>query len=127
MQPAGTFRAICSPESTHNDKLQPEFPLTNRVTQSPEDLALLMSKVSEEPKPPEARYANYFQVGHNAFEFLLDFGQFAEGSQEPQINVRIVTYPVYVKFLLRTLTDAVAEYEKVYGTIPEPDANLPRS
>jgi len=23
----------------------------------------------------EGRYANYFQVGHNAVEFVLDFGQ----------------------------------------------------
>jgi len=86
-----------------------------------------MTKVSEESKPLEARYANYFQVGHNAFEFLLDFGQFAEGNEEPQINVRIVTYPVYAKFLLTTLADAVAAYEQAYGTIPEPDAPLPRS
>ena len=86
-----------------------------------------MTKVSEESKPLEARYANYFQVGHNAFEFLLDFGQFAEGNEEPQINVRIVTYPVYAKFLLTTLADAVAAYEQAYGTIPEPDAPPPHS
>ena len=83
-----------------------------------------MTKLSES-KPLEARYANYFQVGHNAFEFLLDFGQFAEGSEEPQTTVRIVTYPVYVKFLLTTLADAVAAYEQAYGAIPEPDATLP--
>ena len=86
-----------------------------------------MTRVSEEAKPLEARYANYFQVGHNAFEFLLDFGQFAEGGGEPQINVRIVTYPVYVKFLLTTLAQAVATYERDYGAIPEPDSTHPDS
>ena len=76
----------------------------------------------KKPKPLEARYANYFQVGHNAFEFLLDFGQFAEGNEAPQITVRIVTYPVYVKFLMTTLAEAVAMYEQSYGAIPDPDA-----
>jgi len=86
-----------------------------------------MNKVSGESKPLEARYANYFLVGHNAFEFLLDFGQCAGGSEEPQINVRIVTYPVYVKFLLSTLMEAVAAYEQAYGPIPDADATPPHS
>jgi len=86
-----------------------------------------MAKVSNGSQPLEARYANYFQVGHNAFEFLLDFGQLAEGHGEPQINVRIVTYPVYVKFLLTTLAEAVAAYEQAYGSIPEPDAARPHA
>jgi hypothetical protein len=30
-------------------------------------------------EPPEGRYANYFQIGHNAFEFIIDFGQGYEG------------------------------------------------
>ena len=73
----------------------------------------------------EARYANYFEVGHNAFEFFLDFGQFAEGSDNAQITVRVVTYPVYVKFLLRTLAEAVHAYEEAHGAIPEPDPVSP--
>ena len=84
-----------------------------------------MTKVFDGSKPLEARYANYFQVGHNAFEFLLDFGQFGEGGGTPQINLRIVTYPVYVKFLLRTLAEAVDAYEQAYGPIPESDPDHP--
>ena len=86
-----------------------------------------MADVCEDTRRLEARYANYFVIGHNAFEFLLDFGQFAEGNEEPQINVRIVTYPVYVKQLLVTLADAVNAYEQAFGPIPEPDATLPDS
>ena len=29
----------------------------------------------------EGRYANYFKVGHNEFEFVMEFGQFYEGSE----------------------------------------------
>ncbi len=31
----------------------------------------------------EGRYANYFKVGYNAFEFLLDFGQFYPEAKAP--------------------------------------------
>jgi hypothetical protein len=34
----------------------------------------------------EGRYANYFKVGHNAFEFLLDFGQLYAESREAQFH-----------------------------------------
>jgi hypothetical protein len=69
----------------------------------------------------EARYANYFQVGHNAFEFLIDFGQMVEGGTDAQVNLRVVTSPVYVKLLLRTLGNAVLAYEESFGAIPEPE------
>src|SRR5690349_1006835 len=31
----------------------------------------------------DGRYSNYLTIGHNAFEFLFDFGQFYIGSEEP--------------------------------------------
>jgi Protein of unknown function (DUF3467) len=69
----------------------------------------------------EGRYANYFQVGHNAFEFLLDFGQFyPEGEQEQiDIHTRIVTSPAYVKALLETLRESIGRYEQSFGAIPK--------
>lgn len=39
----------------------------------------------------EGRYANYFKVGHNAFEFVLDFGQFYPGSEKAELCTRIIT------------------------------------
>jgi len=38
-----------------------------------------MAHADEDPQETskiEGRYANYFKVGHNAFEFVLDFGQY---------------------------------------------------
>jgi hypothetical protein len=68
----------------------------------------------------EGRYANYFQVGHNAYEFILDFGQLYEDHEDRGgIHSRIVTSPAYAKHLLHTLSSAVGHYEADYGTIEE--------
>lgn len=51
----------------------------------------------------EGRYANYFNVGYSAFEVILEFGQFYEGSPRPHMHTRIVTGPAYAKALLEVL------------------------
>lgn len=76
----------------------------------------------EDPNAPESgliegRYANYFKVGYNAFEFLLDFGQFYSESKEAQLHTRIVTSPTYVKTLLELLRESVDRYERSFGAI----------
>jgi hypothetical protein len=60
----------------------------------------------------EGKYVNYFKVGHNAFEFVLDFGQSYLENEDPQIHTRIVTSPAYAKALLDTLRESLAQYEK---------------
>ncbi len=67
----------------------------------------------------EGRYANYFKVGHNAFEFLLDFGQHYSETEEGELYTRIVTSPCYAKCLLKTLRDSIDQYEKTFGSIKE--------
>jgi Protein of unknown function (DUF3467) len=69
--------------------------------------------------PLEGRYANYFKVGHNAFELIIDCGQCYAEDQEPQLHTRIITSPAYGKALCKTLQDSLAEYEKTYGSIDE--------
>lgn len=66
---------------------------------------------------PEARYANYFHVGLNAFEVILEFGQHYEGANQPRMHTRIIAAPVYAKALLGLLTTAIGEYENSYGAI----------
>lgn len=68
-----------------------------------------------ESNPLEGKYVNYFEVGHNAFEFVLDFGQSYVGSQEPQLHTRIVTSPVYAKAFLETLQESVEQYERSFS------------
>jgi hypothetical protein len=65
----------------------------------------------------EGRYANYFKVGHNAFEFLLDFGQLYAESREAQFHTRIITNPTYAKAFLGLLQESIAQYEQTYGVI----------
>ena len=79
--------------------------------------------MSDEPKecqdanPLEGRYANYFEIGYNAFEFIFDFGQrYSEGGNA-KTHMRIVTSPVYAKAFLETLRDSVSKYEQLFGAI----------
>jgi hypothetical protein len=65
----------------------------------------------------EGRYANYFKVGHNAFEFVLDAGQFYPQGGEVQLHTRIITSPAYAKVWLETLHDSIERYEKAFGVI----------
>ena len=66
----------------------------------------------------EGRYANYFNVGHNAFEVILEFGQFYEENEQPRLHTRIVTSPDYAKRLLELLQESLGQYEKQFGVIP---------
>jgi len=65
----------------------------------------------------EGRYANYFKVGHNAFEFLFDFGQLYSETETAQWHTRIITNPSYAKALLETLQESIALFEQSFGEI----------
>ncbi len=69
----------------------------------------------------EARYANHFRVGHNAFEFIIEFGQFYEGNHEAHVHSRLVTSPVYAKELHMILGDSIQNYEIDFGPIKDDD------
>lgn len=71
----------------------------------------------QDADPREGKYANYFMVGHKAFEFVLDFGQLYSENAEPQLHTRIITSPVYVKAFLKILKDSVDQYEQRFGII----------
>ena len=67
----------------------------------------------------EGRYSNYFKVGFNSFEFILDFGQAYEGGSAELHHTRIITGPAYAKALAHLLLDSLAAYERTCGAIPE--------
>ena len=73
------------------------------------------------PSEEEARYANFFQIGHNAFEFLLEFGQ-----QEGKIHTRIYVSPPHARMFCDLLTDTLAQHARVYGRTPSPGGEDPR-
>ena len=67
----------------------------------------------------EGRYVNYFEIGHNACEFILDFGQLYAEDPEAGIHTRIVTNPAYARELVAVLNDALSQYEQSYGKLPD--------
>lgn len=66
-----------------------------------------------------ASYANYFEVGHNAFEFLIDFGQIDPCTGQFNIGNRIAVGPTHAKLFSRLLASAVNQYEMQFEPIPE--------
>ena len=77
-------------------------------------------KVRREQRP-KARYANHFEVGHNAFEFLLDFGECYADSHKARLHTRIVTAPTYANALLELLRGSIDHYQQTFGPIAEPE------
>jgi Protein of unknown function (DUF3467) len=85
-------------------------------------IEVLMSQESESPLRTgelEGRYANYFKIGHNASEFLLDFGQFYAESRRAQFHTRIITNPTYAKALFDILRESIEQYEQTFGAVPK--------
>lgn len=88
-----------------------------------------MSKTVRTPikGPDEAanasRYANVFNIGHNAFEVVIEFGQQLSDAENVTIHTSIVTLPIYAQALNRALGDSLSQYEAQFGEIPgEPEA-----
>lgn len=75
---------------------------------------------SADPASP-ALYVNYFEVGHNPFEFLVDLGQYHPGPTDGQggvaIHTRVAIAPPLAKLLAELLGRAVAEHESEHGPI----------
>jgi hypothetical protein len=78
-----------------------------------------VSKRKSSLRAPLARYANYFEVGHNPYEFLVDFGQFQPERAEVILHTRIAVSPTHSKLLADMLSRAVQKYEAENGPIPE--------
>ena len=65
----------------------------------------------------EGRYANYFKVGHNVVDFLLDFGQLYHESEKAQLHTRVITSPSYAMALLEILRESLDRYVQTFGDI----------
>ena len=65
--------------------------------------------------PKKGSYANYFEVGHTAFEVVIDFGQTYAGRRPSPCHTRIVMSPVYARALLQTLEKSLGEYQDQFG------------
>lgn len=64
----------------------------------------------------EGKYTNCFQIGHNAFEFLLEFGQ-SYADQKELMHTLLVTSPAFAAQLSQLLIQALSQYEARFGPI----------
>ena len=75
---------------------------------------------------PEGRYANFFRIGFNAQEFLIDFGQVTPdegtGTDGESFFIRIVVVPFNMKRFLALARESVGSYEETYAIIPDAEA-----
>lgn len=71
----------------------------------------------------DGTYANLAFIASNSAEFILDFARFLPGNTRGRIMSRIVLNPINAKALARSLADAVAQYEKKFGTISAESQN----
>lgn len=94
--------------------------LSNFLSQYIEENKMDQSKTSSRNNGKvEGRYANHFAVGHNAFEFIFDFGQSYSENNQPELYTRIIISPVYAKAFLNLLQDSIEAFEIAYGSISE--------
>jgi len=63
------------------------------------------------------KYANQFKIGHNAVEFVIEFGQYFPENEEAELCARIITSPFYAKYFLETLQQSIQQYEDNFGPI----------
>jgi hypothetical protein len=61
-------------------------------------------------KKIKGHYVNYFEVGHNALEFVFDFSQFYPESEETELCARIIISPVCAKELFIILGESIEQY-----------------
>jgi len=76
-------------------------------------------EASADGRQLEGQYANWFKVGFNAYEFVIDFGQYYQENDEEKLCIRIVTSPAYAKRFLKVFEKSIEEYQAKYGIIPE--------
>jgi hypothetical protein len=65
----------------------------------------------------EGRYANYAEIGHNAYEFVFDFGQVWLDGDPAMVYVRVVTNPETAQRLYGALDNALSAYRTTFGVI----------
>ncbi len=84
-----------------------------------------LKKPSLENDKSKAKYANFFKVGYNAYEFIIDFCQYYSANEccseteKAELCQRFITSPAYAKALLKVMQQSIEEYEKTFGTIDE--------
>jgi len=75
--------------------------------------------IQVDDKTAEGTYVNFLSVFHNQAEFVMDFGRIVPGKPEVKILARLMTNPIALKQVVKTLSENLDRYEKSFGPIPE--------
>ena len=67
----------------------------------------------------QGRYANFFQIGHNVAEFLLEFGL-----EDGSIHTRVYVSPQHAHILSNLLVETLRRHEQLFGPVAKPDVSL---
>jgi len=67
----------------------------------------------------EGHYSNYLEIGQNAFEFVLLFGQRYGDQEQPVIHCKIIANPFYAKRFAEMLQESIRRHETALGPIPD--------
>jgi hypothetical protein len=59
----------------------------------------------------ESRYANHLEVGQNAVEVILQFGQLFDEAETAVVHTRIVTSPFYARRFLELLQESIGRHQ----------------
>jgi hypothetical protein len=79
-----------------------------------------MSSFDENPEEGirlDPQYTNYLKIGHNSFEFLLDFGLQTPEEDKALFHTRIIASPNCAKYLLELLRQSIDQYEESFGPL----------
>ncbi len=68
---------------------------------------------------PEGRYSNYFEVGHSASDFVLNFSQNHESVEELLVHTRIITAPKHAMEFLEILGRSIETHDRSSEVIRE--------
>src|SRR5262245_39504203 len=85
--------------------------------QAGEGIRIIVSAEQKKRRAPAAkpketgRYANLFQIGYNAFEMLIEFGQ-----QEGGMHTRIYVSPQHARILCDLLQESLRRHDATFGT-----------
>ena len=71
------------------------------------------------PSEVETRYANHLEIGQNAVEVILQFGQLFDEAETAVVHTRIVTSPFYARRFLELLRECVGRFETGEAQIPD--------
>ena len=66
-------------------------------------------------------YADRVRIGHSAYKFVFDFGQYNAEAQKPIFYTRVIMGIDNAKDFLETFERSIRQYEVEYGRIEKGD------